>query len=80
MSVKTNNPILGERLLYILVWAMALLVPILNSKMMSEEHVSLSNILLVWSKLLPYIIIFMINNGLLAPRLLFKRRYIEYFT
>ncbi|MBR7114463.1 MAG: histidine kinase [Alistipes sp.] len=80
MSVKTNNPIVGERLLYFLVWAMALLVPILNSKMMSEEHVSLSNILLVWSKLLPYIIIFVINNSLLAPRYLFQRRYVAYFT
>ena len=80
MSVKTNNPIVGERLLYFLVWAMALLVPILNSKMMSEEHVSLSNILLVWSKLLPYIIIFVINNSLLAPRYLFQRRYAAYFT
>ena len=78
MSVKTNNPIVGERLLYFLVWAMALLVPILNSKMMSEEHVSLSNILLVWSKLLPYIIIFVINNALLAPKFFFQHRYLAY--
>ena len=78
MRPQANKPIIGENLLYLLVWAMALLVPILNSKMMSEEHVYLSNILLVWSKLLPYIIIFVINNSLLAPRLFFQHRYLAY--
>ena len=78
MRPQANKPIIGENLLYFLVWAMALLVPILNSKMMSEEHVYLSNILLVWSKLLPYIIIFVINNSLLAPRLFFQHRYLAY--
>ena len=78
MRPQANKPIIGENLLYILVWAMALLVPILNSKMMSEEHVYLSNILLVWSKLLPYIIIFVINNALLAPKFFFQHRYLAY--
>ncbi|MBO5985029.1 MAG: histidine kinase, partial [Rikenellaceae bacterium] len=78
MRPQANKPIIGENLLYFLVWAMALLVPILNSKMMSEEHVYLSNILLVWSKLLPYIIIFVINNSLLAPRFFFNHRYVAY--
>lgn len=78
MRPNPNKPLFGENLLYFLVWAMALLVPILNSKMMSEEHVYMVDILTVWSKLLPYIIIFFINNNLLAPRLLFPRRYILY--
>ncbi|MBQ8438682.1 MAG: histidine kinase [Alistipes sp.] len=78
MRPQANKPIVGENLLYFLVWAMALLVPILNSKMMSEEHVYLSNILLVWSKLLPYIIIFVINNALLAPKFFFQKRYLAY--
>ena len=78
MRPQANKPIIGENLLYFMVWAMALLVPILNSKMMSEEHVYLSNILLVWSKLLPYIIIFVINNALLAPKFFFQKRYLAY--
>ena len=80
MRPQANKPIIGENLLYFLVWAMALLVPILNSKMMSEEHVYLSNILLVWSKLLPYIIIFVINNALLAPKFFFQKRYLAYIA
>ena len=50
MKPKNNKPIVGENLLYFMVWAMAILVPILNSKMMSEEHVYLVNILTAWSK------------------------------
>ena len=77
-SRKIDKPIIGESLLYLLVWAMALLVPILNSKMMSEEHVQLVDVLIPWSKLFPYIFIFIINNSILAPYLLFRRRYISY--
>ena len=75
---KIDKPIIGESLLYLLVWVMALLVPILNSKMMSEEHVQLVDVLIPWSKLFPYIFIFIINNSILAPYLLFRRRYISY--
>ena len=78
MRVKANKSILGENLLYFLVWSMALLVPFLNSKMMSEEHIYLKNILTVWSKLAPYIFIFMVNNAILAPRLLLRRHYTAY--
>ena len=78
MGPHTNRTIFGENLLYFLVWGMALLVPFLNSSMMSEDDVHISNVLLVWSKLLPYIFIFVINNFILAPRMLFSRRYISY--
>ncbi len=78
MGPHTNRTIFGENLLYFLVWGMALLVPFLNSSMMSEDDVHISNVLLVWSKLLPYIFIFVINNFILAPRMLLSRRYISY--
>ena len=80
MKTKNNKPIVGENLLYFMVWTMAILVPILNSKMMSEEHVYLVNILTAWSKLLPYFIIFLINNALLAPKLLLRKHYAAYLT
>ena len=44
---------IGENLLYVMVWLAILLVPILNSKMMSEVHVSLSNILIAWQQIAP---------------------------
>lgn len=80
MARNPNKPAIGEGLLYFTVWAMAFLVPILNSKMMSEEHIYLVNLFTAWSKLLPYILIFIINNTILVPLLLFKRRYVAYFA
>lgn len=78
MRTQTNKPFIGENLLYFMVWSLVLLVPILNSKMMAEEHVQLVNILTAWSKVLPYIVIFIINNFIFAPKLLMRRRYISY--
>ena len=75
MNGASNKPVIGENVLYLLVWGMVILVPILNSKMMSEEHIYLVNLLTVWSKLLPYIFIFIMHNNLLVPKLLLKRRY-----
>ena len=69
---------IGERVLYFLVWGAVILVPILNSKMMSEEHIYLVNLMTAWSKILPYVFIFFIHNGLLVPKLLLKNRYITY--
>ena len=77
---KVDKPVIGESLLYFLVWAVVLLVPILNSKMMSEEHVLLVNIFIVWSKLIPYIFIFLINNYILVPFLLLRKKYISYIV
>lgn len=78
MRTQPNKPFIGENLLYFMVWSLVLLVPILNSKMMAEEHVQLVNILTAWSKVLPYIVIFIFNNFLFAPRLLMRRHYIAY--
>ncbi len=66
---------IGENLLYGMVWAAIILVPILNSKMMSELHVSIENILTAWRKIAPYLIIFIIHNGFIAPKLLLRHRY-----
>lgn len=78
MRAQHNKPLIGENLLYFMVWSLVLLVPILNSKMMAEEHVQWGNILTAWSKVLPYIVIFIFNNFIFAPQLLMRRRYIYY--
>ena len=80
MARNTNKPAIGEGLLYFTVWSMALLVPILNSKMMSEEHIYMVNILTAWSKIFPYFVIFMVNNFWLLPKLLLRKRVVLYFS
>lgn len=69
---------IGENLLYLMVWAAIILVPILNAKMLDEEHVDLMNILRAWCREAPYLFIFIVNNSVLAPRLLLKHRYVPY--
>lgn len=72
---------IGENLLYLMVWMVIILVPVLNSKMLEEVHVSLENILIAWLKIAPYLLIFIIHNILIAPRLLLrKHRYIWYLV
>ena len=72
---------IGENLLYLMVWMVIILVPVLNSKMLEEEHVSLENILIAWLKIAPYLLIFIIHNSLIAPRLLLrKHRYVWYLV
>ena len=41
---------IGENLLYFMVWLAIILVPVLNSQMMSELHVNLGNVLTAWRK------------------------------
>ena len=79
MRLRSNKMAIGENLLYFLVWTVAILVPILNAKMMSEEHVYFVNILTAWLKILPYGIIFLLNNLLFAPKLLLRKHYAAYY-
>lgn len=79
MLLKSDKMAIGENLLYFLVWTVAILVPILNAKMMSEEHVYFVNILTAWQKILPYGIIFLLNNLIFAPKLLLRKHYVAYY-
>ena len=75
----TKKQAIGENLLYVLVWLAIILVPVLNSKMMSELHVSFENVLTTWRKIAPYLTIFLVHNALIAQRYLLKHKYWKYF-
>ena len=77
----SSKQMIGENLLYLMVWMVIILVPVLNSKMLEEVHVSLENILIAWLKIAPYLLIFIIHDSLIAPRLLLrKHRYVWYLV
>ena len=69
---------ISETLVYLFVWLLVFLVPIMGSKMLGEEHVNLGNIFISWRKISPYFLLFLINNTLLVPRLLLRHRYLFY--
>lgn len=74
----TRKQAIGENLLYVMVWAAIILVPVLNSQMMSELHINLENVLIAWRQIAPYFIIFIFHNAILAPRLMLRRKYYAY--
>lgn len=66
---------LGENMLYSLVWVAIFLIPFMNAQLMSEHQVDFNKVVISWGKVAPYFIIFIVNNILLAPRLLLRNRY-----
>ena len=77
MKIQRKQAI-GENLLYLMVWSAIILVPVLNSQMMSEMHINLENVLIAWQQIAPYLIIFLIHNCVLAPRYMLRRKYGKY--
>ena len=69
---------IGENLLYGLIWSLVFLIPIMNAKLMSEEHVNFSNVLIAWIKISPFFGLFLIHNIFLLPILLKKRKLLLY--
>ena len=52
MKIQKKQAI-GENLLYVMVWTAIILVPVLNSQMMSEMHINLENVLIAWRQIAP---------------------------
>lgn len=73
-----RKQLIGENLIYFFVWSAIILSPILASKMLGEEHVNLGNILISWRKISPYLLLFLVNNLYMAPKLLLRQHYIYY--
>lgn len=68
----------GENMVYSLVWIVVFLIPIMNAQLMSETHIDFNKVVISWGKIAPYFIIFIVNNVLLAPKLLLRNRYWMY--
>lgn len=79
MEIQKKQTI-GENLLYLMVWTAIILVPVLNSQMLSELHVSFENVLMAWRKIAPYLIIFIVHNSVIAPRYMLTHKYWKYLA
>ncbi len=73
-----SKQLIGENLLYVLVWTTMFLVPVMNAQMMSELHLIPETIFIAWRQLMPFFIVFLVHNLVLAPRYLLKRRMWSY--
>lgn len=79
MKIQKKQAI-GENLLYVMVWIAIILVPVLNSQMMAELHVSIENVLIAWWQIAPYLFIFIVHNTVLAPRYMLRHKYWKYLA
>lgn len=77
-NLKIRKQVIGENLLYAIIWIIVLLVPFMNAGLMSEDNIDIPAVLNSWLKVVPFFILFLINNLLLCRFLLPKRRYILY--
>ena len=76
----TKKQTIGENLLYLMVWSAIILVPVLNSQMMSEMHVNFDKVSIAWRKIAPYLIIFVVHNNILAPLFMIRHKYWKYLV
>ncbi len=66
-----------EFLSYFLIWAFVFSVPYFSER--SSGQINWNEVIKNWFHVLTYLVIFLVNVYFLAPRLLFKKRYMHYF-
>ena len=62
LKIKIRKQVLGENALYMVIWISVFLVPFMNAGLMSEEIIDFRASLLSWLKILPFFLLFLLNN------------------
>ena len=75
---------LQENLIYLAVWGLLFLAPILSLyvRVMNDAYIPFDweEVLLVWRKLAVFLLLFLVHNFLLAPLLIYRNKRIAYFS
>ncbi len=76
--MNTSKEELKESLLYLAIWVLLLCAPILSMGVRSANDSSLSfsweEIMHEWEVIIPYLVIFLIHNYIVAPLLIYKKK------
>jgi hypothetical protein len=75
MRINSRNI---EAFFYILIWTLVFSVPYFSER--GSGHINWNEVLKNWMRVFGYLVIFLINVYFLVPRLLLKKRYLNYFT
>ncbi|RGN32949.1 sensor histidine kinase [Bacteroides oleiciplenus] len=82
ISRTTFKRYLPEMMIYVAVWLIVLMVPVVNNffELLSGkvEVMRWKGILLLWLNVLPFFLLFMVNNRVLAPFLFLKQKIVAY--
>ncbi|KUO60670.1 hypothetical protein APF79_02550 [bacterium BRH_c32] len=76
-----NKPILNARkieyLVYVILWMIVFSVPYFNER--TFDHINWGKLISSWTQLIGFFLLFCINVFFLVPRLLLKKKYLNYF-
>ena len=73
--IKRKQQLL-ENLIYALIWLILFIIPLAGYSF--EGNIHWEDVRKFWVRLLPFIILFLLNNYLLIPQFLFRKRYLAY--
>ncbi|MBE0646392.1 MAG: histidine kinase [Bacteroidales bacterium] len=68
----------SENFLYLLIWLIVGLIPVFILR--GNDNFSWSRLVIEWFRVLPFLLVFFVNNSLLVPRLLFRRKTLLYLA
>ncbi len=73
--IKRKQQIL-ENLIYAFIWLILFIIPLAGYSF--EGSIHWNDVRKFWVRLLPFVILFLLNNYLLIPKLLFRKKYLPY--
>ena len=78
--LKIRKQVIGETLLYAIIWTSIFLVPFMNAGLMSADidNQYLQPAFQSWLKILPFYVLFLLNNHLFYRYMLTKKLYTAY--
>ena len=74
-----RKQVIGENALYFFIWLCVFLVPFMSAGLMSEELVDFTFIAIAWLKIIPFYLLFVLNNFVLFRYLHRKYLYWAYY-
>ncbi|MBR5106369.1 MAG: histidine kinase [Alistipes sp.] len=73
--INIRKQVIGENALYFFIWVSVFIVPFMNAGLMSEKIMDFALILVAWLKIMPFYLLFVVNNFLLYRYLYRKGLY-----
>lgn len=73
--INIRKQVIGENALYFFIWVSVFIVPFMNAGLMSEKIMDFALILVAWLKIIPFYLLFVLNNFVLYRYLYRKGLY-----
>lgn len=76
MKLSLKNNVLIENTIYILLWVLIFLIPVFSSGY--EFEINWKKVYHEWLRFIPFLLIFIINNSILIPVFLYKKKNLQF--